>query len=63
LLVDTVVDIAPNAPLGATTIASIPITFSFDLDADAIDQQVQPLAPLYGMFTTSVLCRRQIVLK
>jgi hypothetical protein len=36
LLVDTDVDLAPDASLGAAVLAGIPLAFPFDLDAGAI---------------------------
>ena len=41
LFVDPEMDLAPDAPLGASMLARVPLTFAFDLDAGAIDQQVQ----------------------
>jgi hypothetical protein len=41
LLVDTDVDLAPDASLVAAMLAGIPFAFTLDLDAGAIDQQVQ----------------------
>jgi hypothetical protein len=41
LLINANVDRTPNAPFGAAMLARIPLAFSFDLDAGAVDQQVQ----------------------
>tara|TARA_R110002110_G_scaffold383080_1_gene594384 strand:- start:413 stop:697 length:285 start_codon:yes stop_codon:yes gene_type:complete len=35
------VDLAPNAPFAAAVLARIPFAFTLDLDAGAIDKQVQ----------------------
>jgi len=41
MFIDTDVDLAPNASFGAAMLARIPFAFPFDLDAGAIDQEVQ----------------------
>ena len=41
LLVDPEVDLAPDAPFGATMLARVPLAFAFNLDPGAVDQQVQ----------------------
>src|SRR5690606_37550953 len=41
LLVDSEVDLAPDAPLGAAVLARVPLAFALNLDAGAVDQQVQ----------------------
>ena len=41
LLVDSDVDLAPDAAFGAAVLAGIPLPFALDLDACAVDQQVQ----------------------
>lgn len=41
LLVNSDVDLAPDAALRATVLAGVPFTFAFDLDPGAVDQQVQ----------------------
>jgi hypothetical protein len=64
LLVDTDVDLAPDASFRATMFAGVPLTFPFYLDPCAVDKQVQwALRARYGMITASVLWRRQMVLK
>jgi len=40
-LVNSDVDLAPHAPFRATMFACIPLPFALDLDAGAVDQQVQ----------------------
>ena len=40
-LVDPEVDLAPDAPFGAAVLAGVPLTFALDLDACAVDQQMQ----------------------
>ena len=40
-LINADVDLAPDAPFGAAVLAGIPFAFTLDLDAGAIDQQVQ----------------------
>jgi hypothetical protein len=77
LLVDTDVDLAPDASFGADMLAGVPLAFPFNLDAGAVRcpavvylQTMEgirrcsgPFEPRYGMLTASVLCRRQMVLK
>ena len=41
LLVDPDVDLAPDAPFGASVLARTPLAFTLDLDAGAVDQEVQ----------------------
>src|SRR5699024_10599056 len=41
LLINSDVDLAPDTPLRATILAGIPLAFALDLDACAVDQQVQ----------------------
>ena len=41
LLVDPEVDFAPDPPFGTAMLARIPLAFTLDLDAGAVDQQVQ----------------------
>lgn len=41
LLVDAEVDLKPDAPLRAAMLAGVPLAFTLDLDARAIDQPVQ----------------------
>ena len=41
LLVDAEVDLAPDAPFGAAVLARVPLAFALNLDAGAVDQQVQ----------------------
>jgi len=41
LLVNSNVDLAPDAPFRAAMLAGIPLPFALDLDAGAVDQQVQ----------------------
>jgi hypothetical protein len=41
LLVDPDVDLAPDAALRAAVLAGVPLPFALDLDARAVDQQVQ----------------------
>lgn len=40
-LVDPEVDLAPDPPFGATMFAVVPLAFALDLDAHAVDKQVQ----------------------
>lgn len=40
LLVDPEVDLAPDAPFGATMLARMPLPFALNLDPGAVDQQV-----------------------
>lgn len=40
-LIDSDVDLAPDAPFGATMLAGVPLAFTLDLDPGAVDQQVQ----------------------
>ena len=48
-LVDPEADLAPEAPFGATVLAGAPLTFALDLDACAVDQQMQrPLGTAVG---------------
>ncbi len=64
LLVDPGVDLAPGAPFGTTELARVPLAFAVDLDAGAIDQQVQrPPDPRQGILTFRVFWRRWSVLK
>ena len=45
-------------------LAGVPFPFALDLDARAVDQQVQrALRAAVGMFTFRVFCRRESVLK
>ena len=44
LLVNSDVDLAPDPALGATMLAGVPLPFALDLDAGAVDQQVQRAA-------------------
>lgn len=39
-LIDPDMDLAPDAPFGTAMLAGAPLTFTLDLDARAIDQQV-----------------------
>ena len=41
LLVDPDVDLAPDAAFRAAVLAGVPLAFALDLDAGAVDQQVQ----------------------
>jgi hypothetical protein len=41
-LIDPEMDLAPDSPLGAAMLAGVPFAFVLDLDASAVDQQVQP---------------------
>ena len=41
LLVNSDVDLAPDAPLGAAMLAGVPLAFALDLDPGAVDQEVQ----------------------
>ena len=41
LLVDTDEDLTPDASLGAAVLRCVPFAFTLDLDAGAVDQQVQ----------------------
>jgi hypothetical protein len=41
LLINADVDLAPDAPFAAAMLAGVPLAFPFDLDAGAIDKQVQ----------------------
>ena len=48
-LVNPDVDLAPDAPFGTAMLAGMPLAFPLDLDAGAIDQQVQwPLGAAVG---------------
>ena len=48
-LVDPKVELAPDPPLGATMLASVPLAFALDLDPGAVDQQVErALRPTVG---------------
>lgn len=40
-LINADVDLAPNPAFGAAMLAGVPIAFTLDLDACAVDQQVQ----------------------
>lgn len=40
-LVNSEVNLAPDTPLGTTMFASVPLTFTLDLDPSAINQKVQ----------------------
>jgi hypothetical protein len=49
LLIDTDMDLAPQAALRAPMLAGVPLTFAFGLDAGSVDQQVQrPLRATVG---------------
>lgn len=41
LFVNSEVGLAPDAPFGTAMLAGVPLDFTFDLDAGAVDQQVQ----------------------
>lgn len=41
LLVDLDVHLPPDAPFGTAMLAGVPLAFTLDLDAGAVDQQVQ----------------------
>ena len=41
LLVNPNVDLAPDAPFGPAMLARIPLSFTLDLDARAVDQEMQ----------------------
>jgi hypothetical protein len=41
LLINADVDLATDAPFGAAVLARVPFAFTLDLDAGAIDKQVQ----------------------
>ena len=41
LLINSDVDLAPDAPFGAAVLARVPLTFALDLDPGAVDQEVQ----------------------
>ena len=48
-LVDPEVDLAPDASIAATMLAGVPLAFALDLDARAVDEQVQrALRPSVG---------------
>ena len=48
-LIDPDMDLAPDTALRATVLAGVPLPFALDLDAGAIDQEVQrPLRPAIG---------------
>lgn len=52
LLIDPEVDLAPAPSFGAAMPAGMSLTFALDLDAHAVDQQVQrPLGARSGIFT------------
>lgn len=40
-LINSEVDLAPDAPFRAAMLACVPLAFPLDLDAGAIDQQMQ----------------------
>ena len=40
-LVNPKMDLAPDPPLGPTMLARVPLAFTLDLDAGAVDQEVQ----------------------
>jgi len=64
LLVDPEVDLAPDPPFGAAMLAYVPLAFALDLDAGAVDQQVQrPLGAAIRDVYGSVFWRRDSVLK
>lgn len=49
LLIDTDMDLAPQAALRAPMLAGVPLTFAFGLDASSVDKQVQrPLRATVG---------------
>jgi hypothetical protein len=41
LIINADVDLAPNAPFGATMLARVSLAFPFDLNPCAVDKQVQ----------------------
>ena len=41
LLIDPEVDLSPDPPFGTAVLAGIPLPFALDLDAGAVDQQMQ----------------------
>jgi len=41
LFVDPKMDLAPDAPFGSAMLTCVPLTFTLDLDAGAVDQEVQ----------------------
>lgn len=43
LLVNPEVDLASDPPFAVTMLACVPLTFALDLDAGAVDQQIQRL--------------------
>ena len=48
-LIESEMDLAPDAPFGTAMLAGMPLAFPLDLDAGAIDQQVQwPLGAAVG---------------
>jgi hypothetical protein len=62
-LVDPDVDLAPDAPFGAAMLAGVPLAFALDLDAGAVDQQVQRAVrsaigdvDLQGLLATAEAC-------
>ena len=64
LFIDPNVDLAPDAALGAAMLAGVPLPFTLDLDASAVDQEMQrALRPAMRMLTARVFWRRLRVLK
>ncbi len=61
LLVDPERDLAPDTPLRATVLARMPFAFALDLDAGAVDQQVQrsPGATVGDVHCQGFLAARQ----
>ena len=63
-LVDPEMDLAPGAALRVAMLARIPLAFTLDLDACAVDQPVQrPRDTRCGNFTARVFWRRLSLLK
>lgn len=60
-LVDPEVDLAPNPASRATVLARVPLSFTFHLDAGAVDEQVKPAvgAPIRDGDVQGLLATRQ----
>ena len=57
LLINSDVDLAPDAPFRAAVLAGVPFAFTLDLDAGAVDQQVQRMRRLCPIDFARVLSR------